>query len=74
MADKFIMAEQDTKPEVSISKRLHQFKVGDVSICHEVCHDAGTARYSCCAGLRLKGKWLEEAGFTILMSGCWRAV
>jgi len=59
------MAEQHTKPEVSISKGLRQLKVGYVSILYEVRKDAGTARYSRCAGLRLKGKWLEEQGFTI---------
>lgn len=57
------MAEHDTKPEVSISKGLRQLKVGYVSIRHEERNDASTAWYSRCAGLRLKGEWLEEAGF-----------
>ncbi|WP_203232227.1 hypothetical protein [Pantoea stewartii] len=48
------MADQDTKPEVSISKGLRQLKVGYVSVRHEVRHDASTAWYSRCVGLRLK--------------------
>lgn len=57
------MAEHDTKPEVCISKGLRRLKVGYVSIRHEKCNDAGTVWYSRSAGLRLKGDWLEEAGF-----------
>lgn len=71
------MAEQNTEPDVNISKGLRPLKVGYVSIRHEKCHDASTAWYTRCAGLRLKGDWLEEAGFktdTSVTSGCCRAV
>lgn len=57
------MAEQDIKPDVSISKGLRRLKVGYTSIRHEKRSTGMTTYYSRCPSINLKGNWLEEAGF-----------
>lgn len=58
------MAGRNSKIKRRISKAQRQLKVSYASTRHSSQTDNMTVRYSRCPALHLKGKWLEEAGFT----------
>ncbi|EDX5692944.1 type I toxin-antitoxin system SymE family toxin [Salmonella enterica] len=57
------MAEQDSTPEVTLSKTQRRYKVGYVSARHVNSKTSMTTYYSQHPSLHLKGDWLKEAGF-----------
>ncbi|ELW2865817.1 type I toxin-antitoxin system SymE family toxin [Salmonella enterica] len=57
------MAEQDSTPEVILSKTQRRYKVGYVSARHVNSKTGMTTYYSRTPSLHLKGSWLKEAGF-----------
>ncbi|EFT8085248.1 type I toxin-antitoxin system SymE family toxin [Salmonella enterica] len=57
------MAEQDSTPEVTLSKTQRRYKVGYVSARHVNNKTSMTTYYSQHPSLHLKGDWLKEAGF-----------
>ncbi|EBD3740468.1 type I toxin-antitoxin system SymE family toxin [Salmonella enterica] len=57
------MAEQDSTPEVTLSKTQRRYKVGYVSARHVNSKTCMTTYYSQHPSLHLKGDWLKEAGF-----------